>query len=184
LKLGKKDEWRFITDHTEKGWTNHDFWARCLDFLRKYTSGDQNPLEAEKIYLICDSYKAHFPSERKRRIHPLLDLSIEDEENDPVKLALERNNIELIKVPEGATELFQPLDCRFFGALKSHVRAIFARIEIENLAKYFDGKKIDPNYKKVDLSKPEISNILVDAYWQLESGQAIPESWNQAIFQE
>jgi len=32
----KADQWKYLTDHTKKGWTNRKFWAHYLDFLRKY----------------------------------------------------------------------------------------------------------------------------------------------------
>ena len=50
---------------TKKGWTNRTFWAHSLDFLRKYISGNEDPLHAGKIYLICDSFRSHHPSENE-----------------------------------------------------------------------------------------------------------------------
>jgi len=67
----------YITDHTKHGWTNRKSWARYLDFLRKYISGDKDPLQEPKIYLICDSYSAHFQTDNPEEL-----------ENDPVYLAI------------------------------------------------------------------------------------------------
>ena len=50
-----------------------------------------------RIFWICDSYPVHFPRES-------------------LNLAKELN-IQLIKISEGTTDFFQPLDCRIFGAL-------------------------------------------------------------------
>ena len=47
-------------------------------------------------------------------------------------------NIELIKIPESTTDLFQALDCRIFGVLKNMARKFFnthvARELVENLS--------------------------------------------------
>jgi len=52
------------------------------------------------------------------------------------------------------------------------------------LSKFFDGKKIDENYQKLDLPKTKVTDILVRCYWDLQTSQAIHESWMKAIFNE
>jgi len=160
--------WEYITDHTEKGWTNRESWARYLYFLREYISEGKNPLEEPKIYLICDSYSAHFPKE-------------EEEETDPVQMAITANNIELIKVPEGLTDRYQPLDCLFFGALKSSAKHSAKQIVIQNMLSQFDGKIIKEDYRRAVITRPEMTKILVQCYYKLKETNTVKESWMTAL---
>jgi len=45
-------------------------------------------------------------------------------------------------------------------------------------------KKIDPNYKKLDLTKPEIASILVSSYWDLRLSHVASGAWDRAIFKD
>jgi len=163
----KNMDWNYLTDHTPSGWTTRNSWVNYLDFLRKYIPNNpEKTPEENKIYVICDSYKAHFPSPNNP--------------SDPISLALARNNIELIKVPEGTTEQCQPLDCRVFGALKSHARRILNQREIKNLLDHCDGIRILETYQSLPVSKPEAKKLLVSCYYDL-SPHLLEEAWTRAI---
>ena len=96
-----------LTDHSAKGWTTRATWKRYLHSLRyKFI----NPLprvdfydQSNRIYLITDSYPVHNCQE-------CLDYA----------LSL---NIEIIKIPNGMTDLLQPLDKKIFGILKAKGRS-------------------------------------------------------------
>jgi len=185
LTWNNDKDWDYLTDHTPSGWTNADSWARYLNFLRKYIPNDpEKTPEQNKIYVICDSYKPHFPSEKKKKKNKNKknDNEEEEEENpDPVSIALSENNIELIKIPEGTTEQCQPLDCRIFGALKSHARKILTEQEIKQMLKHYEENDFLETYESLPISRSESKNVLVECYHSL-SPHLLQEAWNRAIF--
>lgn len=83
-----------ITDHSESGWTTQETWNNYLFNLRYNWCPPINGIDyysyENRIFLICDSFPVHFS-------------------NESLNLAKELN-IQLIKIPEGTTDFFQPLD--------------------------------------------------------------------------
>ena len=169
----ERKQWNYITDHTKSGWTNRQSWIRFLLFLRKYIPiNPEKTKEQNTIYLICDSYRSHIPNPKKP--------------NDPLKAFLEDNNIEIIKVPEGTTERCQPLDCRIFGAIKSHAKKAITNKEIDHLMPFLINKDhryhIQETYTKLVLTKPQVKVLLVQCYYQA-TPTLIQEAWNKAIYE-
>jgi hypothetical protein len=87
--------------HTPNGWTNEDMMIRYLEYLSQ-------ACQFEPLMLVLDVYKAHRTTKLKKRANEL--------------------NIELLFVPAGGTSLYQPLDRRIFGELKSRARHQFFRL--------------------------------------------------------
>lgn len=88
-----------------KGWVDEDIMIQYLDWLSKEIT------HKEPCALVLDCYKAH--------------------RTDKVKEKAIEHNIELIFVPASGTSIFQPLDRRIFGILKSQFR-LLAETEIFN----------------------------------------------------
>jgi hypothetical protein len=87
--------------HTESGWATELAIIEYLQWLHL-------EVKEEPIVLVLDVYPTH--------------------RTDAVKQAAEEMHIELLYVPAGATSLFQPLDRRIFGELKSRARGEFGRL--------------------------------------------------------
>ena len=107
---------RAVTKHSTSGRTTIETWKRYLhklrfDWVKPIDKTNFYSLE-NKIYLIADAYPVHHYRESIEYATFL--------------------SIELIKIPEGCTETFQPLDVRIFGFLsKEHVHTL-----IKEIAKY------------------------------------------------
>ena len=80
-----------FVDHTERGWSTHEFAKRYLKFLSKQ-------VEERKIFLLWDLHSSH----RKE--------DVRDYARD--------HSIHLSFIPAGQTSYWQPLDRRLFGILK------------------------------------------------------------------
>ena len=92
----------YVIDHSSNGWTTAPVMLRYLDFFKKKLLQKHPEAEGERIYLILDVYKAHT--------------------NEEVRKYADDNNIELIFIPAGKTDIYQPLDIQIFGALKGKAR--------------------------------------------------------------
>jgi hypothetical protein len=90
-----------IIQHTPSGWTNDDMMVQYINWL----SGN---CQGEPLMLVLDVYKAHRTQKLRERAREL--------------------NIELLFVPAGGTSLYQPLDRRVFGELKSRARHAFFQL--------------------------------------------------------
>jgi hypothetical protein len=87
--------------HSPNGWTNEMMMIQYIQFLAELC-------KFEPFMLVLDVYKAHRTDKLKERAKEL--------------------NIELLFVPAGGTSLYQPLDRRIFGELKSRARHQFFRL--------------------------------------------------------
>ena len=101
---------------TENGWSTSECFAQYLIWLRaelneRYKEKD-NFTETTEIDLILDLYASHATEELKK-IAKIL-------------------HFNLIYIPAGATDAFQPLDRYVFGALKNMARAIFYQLYVVN----------------------------------------------------
>ena len=85
--------------HSESGWVTEDVFSQYLNHIRQYFD------DMEKIYLILDVFPAH----RHQKV---------------IKEAAELN-IDLIFIPAGLTDTYQPLDRSIFGVLKAKARRYF-----------------------------------------------------------
>lgn len=81
-----------------QGWVNESVMIQYLEWF------EENVSFGKLCALVLDCYRAH-----------RLDL---------VKSEAEKRNIETIFVPACGTSIFQPLDPRIFGILKSHLRSL------------------------------------------------------------
>ena len=88
--------WKF---HTESGWMTDEAFQFYLHRLREYFEDD------EPIHLIIDLYPAHMTDQIYKDAQDL--------------------NIHLHVIPAGMTDLYQPLDRKVFGSLKSKARHLF-----------------------------------------------------------
>lgn len=156
-----------LTDHSESGWTTQPTWNHYLYNLRfnwcTPFEGIDFYAKENRVYLLCDSFPVHFSKES-------LDLAKE-------------LNIQLVKIPEGTTDIFQPLDCRIFGALKNHSRTFMnTKIITELFAKYDleQAMFIAPVKPQECASKQEAVVVLEKAYNDL-SVHHITQAWNDAI---
>jgi len=113
-----------FSDHSESGWTNHDTWVHYLELVRTnyvpVIEGTDLMDEVNRIYLISDSYSVHNNSKAVEKAALL--------------------NIELIRIPSGATDACQPLDCRIFGVLKAKARAHTTKNISDHIFGFFDAK--------------------------------------------
>jgi len=126
----------------------------------------------------------HRPRGRPRK-HPLVprqqrSQGRQPKKPDPVEAACSKYNVEILLVPEGTTDLCQPLDCRFFGAFKCHAQAIIDEKETQNLVSQIHGNRIDPNFKKLELTRPQIREILINSYYDTKR-HLIEDSWIKAL---
>ena len=77
--------------------------SRYISFFRETMNNQFNINNNQKLYLILDVYKSH---RSEMIIKQCKDL-----------------NIELIFIPAGFTDLYQPLDIKVFGGLKAKARS-------------------------------------------------------------
>jgi hypothetical protein len=86
--------------HSKSGWVNQEVFLDFLLFIRQNRGADP-------IALVLDQYPAHISPVSHNRAREL--------------------NIKMILVPKGGTSIYQPLDRRIYGAMKSKARAKFDR---------------------------------------------------------
>lgn len=94
--------------HSESGWVNEEVFLQYLQKLRDYFGGVDGP----ELHLILDVYPSH--------------------RTDDVKNFAAGLNIDLIYVPAGRTDEFQPLDRAVFGCLKVNAKRLFRKRVQEN----------------------------------------------------
>ena len=87
-----------VIEHAESGWTSSEVAQRYLKWLHKWNGG------AHK-YVLWDLYSSHRAEETK-------------------EYAITKE-ITLQYIPNGQIGIWQPLDYRIFGELKSHAKARF-----------------------------------------------------------
>ena len=87
--------------HSESGWVTEEVFLQYLQLLREHFGG----VDGKKLYLILDVYPSH--------------------RTDDVKNFAAGLNMELIFVPAGMTDEFQPLDRAVFGCLKAYAKRLF-----------------------------------------------------------
>jgi hypothetical protein len=94
------------TDHSESGWTTYETFERWLSWVRSvYDDGDP-------IWVILDCYSVHRQRGTKDYAASI--------------------GIQLLFIPPGMTDEFQPLDRYVFGVMKSNCRRSYRRFCQEN----------------------------------------------------
>ena len=130
-----------LVTHSESGWTTADTFCQFLMSLRERFVDD------EPIYLLLDMYSVH--------------------RSDETKTLAENLGIELIFIPPGMTDHYQPLDRRVFGVLKQYMRLLWRRQYMTDPCQRF--------------SKSKAVQLLVPA-WERISPQIIRSGWS--VFNE
>ena len=122
--------------HSAGGNTDDDAMAFYLQKLHKW-------MHCQPCALVLDRYASHTSEATKETANAL--------------------KIELIFIPTSATERFQPLDKRVFGALKSAAAAIFDDKAFEEQEGY---------------TKPAAADLFLTV-WKRLSTQAILAAWDE-----
>lgn len=150
------------TDHSPKGWSTRATFKRYLFALRyifiKPIEGIHFYDARNTIYLLADAYKVHYCDECLDYAHSL--------------------NIQIIKIPEGSTDIFQPLDKKIFGILKAKARQFCNQIISDDLLKLFDtesGTFTGPIPPPRAITKKEATVVLENA-WHALSKETILSS--------
>jgi hypothetical protein len=130
-----------IFKFSDSGWATENQIEEYLEWLSER-------IGKEPCLLILDVYPTH--------------------RTEKVKTKAQLLNIELLFVPAGGTSLYQPLDARVFGELKTRARAAFQRLSSINGLQ--------------DASYEESIEILVDC-WNSISVENIQEAWNVVSIQ-
>ena len=91
-------------DHTERGWSTHEFTKRYIKFLSRQ-------MKERDLFLIWDLHASH------RR--------------EDVREQARQNSVHLSFVPAGQTAYWQPLDAKVFGALKKKAMKEFENMTLE-----------------------------------------------------
>jgi hypothetical protein len=138
LKLGEHPE--LILKYTESGWAKEEIILEYISWLSEQANG-------EPCLLIMDVY----PSHRTPAV---------------IQHALERN-VEILFVPAGGTALYQPLDARVFGELKSRARMAFQRLAFQ---------------EGIRGATYEESITILKECWEKISVQSILKAWNVVGF--
>ena len=127
--------------HSESGWSTVATFCEYLMFIRQYFSDD------ERIWLILDLYSVH--------------------RTDQVRMTAKSLNIELIFIPPGQTDHFQPLDRAVFGVLKAYMRKLWREQYAQNCEMRF--------------TKELAVKMLIPA-WERVSTNVISKGWS--IFEQ
>jgi hypothetical protein len=104
-QLGTHPQYQYDIWHSPKGWCDAQLVLRYLDWLRAHVA------EAH-IVLILDQFDAH--------------------DTDDIHQKADALDIELVPIPKGGTGIYQPLDRRVFGALKSKGRSKWSAHAFQN----------------------------------------------------
>ena len=155
------------TDHSEKGWTTNSTFKEYLKFIRSlypFKEEDKNS-RTNRIYLFADTYGAHIS---EKSINYALD-----------------NNVCIVPIPEGCTDIFQPLDLKIFAPMKTKSKKYLEQLISDEIIKNFDFENM--NVKKEFTVPAEIdkktSTALLDIIWYETQRSTVEESWEQAIVQ-
>ena len=143
--------------HSESGWSNVDVMAKYLEWLRyiydiTFASQENYVPGTTPIHLIIDCYASH--------------------RNEKAKEIARAHNIFLQYIPAGATDEYQPLDIRVFGALKAMARKSWYQV-------LYDNPEIVPTRSKAAFIMAQCWNSLSDEV--IESAWAL---YKTAIYQE
>lgn len=122
--------------HSESGWSTVETFSEFLMSLRERYPDD------EPIYLLLDCYSVH--------------------RCDEVRQLAESLFIELIFIPPGLTDEFQPLDRAVFGVMKQHFRRLWRKQYRDNPEERF--------------SKAKAIELLVPA-WERVSPDVLADAW-------
>ena len=91
-------------------------------------------------------------------------------------------NIQLIKIPEGTTDSYQPLDCRVFGAIKARARAEFNKFLTKFVSDHMAQLLADPNYiPEIEYPTIQDSAHNLSTIWEEVSKEMIITAWNKAF---
>jgi hypothetical protein len=88
---------RLFVTHSKSGWMDKSIAERYIVWLNERRRGP--------VTLIWDQYSGH--------------------KGDPVEAMAADNDVQLIYIPAGQTDYWQPLDRRIFGNLKARARGCF-----------------------------------------------------------
>ena len=144
LKKELEDHDEILTDHSKSGWTTEDVMLRYLKTFRDIMNEKYNINNSEKIFLLLDVYKSH--------------------KSKKVLQAAEELNIDLIFIPAGYTDAYQPLDIKVFGGLKAKARGY-----------WYDHFASDPSMK---FTKAVAVKILIKC-WKEISLNCVSSAWEQ-----
>ena len=126
--------------HSETGWSTVDTFSEYLMFMREHYGDD------DKIWLILDMYTVH--------------------RTEKVRQMAEALNIELMFIPPGQTDHFQPRDRAVFGVLKAYMRKLWRQEYAQN--------------SEIRFTKELAVKLLIPA-WERINPKVIGKGW--AIFE-
>lgn len=132
--------WKY---HSENGWVTEEVFLHYITTLREHYGGIDGP----RLFLILDVYPSH---------------KTEDVKNFAVGL-----NIELIYVPAGQTDEYQPLDRYAFGCLKAMARKLFR-------------KRIQDNRALIRTKSDAVQDMI--CAWERLSKEIIDKCWEYGCF--
>ena len=139
----------FVT-HSVSGWSTEVTFCEFLRWLRR----DRFP-GGEKVYLLLDLYSVH----RKEKVRD----------------CAKECNIQLIYIPGGMTDIYQPLDRRVFGVMKQHLRRLWRRMYLDDPFAVFN-KKI-----AIELLVPcweKVGPLTIEGAWEVFDGELEDQYWD------
>ena len=133
----QSDPIKYNVFHSAKGYTTEDVMAHYFALLNSWMDG-------EACALLLDRFAAHI--------------------SEKTRAEAARYNIRLVLIPTSGTELFQPLDLRVFGCLKSMARSIYDE---------------DLYRKQTGYTRSEAADVFVKC-WNKIPHDVIRKAWNIA----
>lgn len=125
-----------LVTHSETGWTTVETFSEFLMSLRERYPDD------EQVYLVLDCYSVH--------------------RSDDIRKLAESLSIELLFIPPGLTDEYQPLDRAVFGVMKQHFRHLWRKQYVQNPEERF--------------TRAKAVELLVPA-WERVSPQVLEDAW-------
>ena len=104
-----------LVTHSENGWTTVETFSEYLMSLRERYPDD------DPVYLVLDCYSVH--------------------RTDEIRQLAKTLGIELIFIPPGLTDEYQPLDRAVFGVMKQHFRQLWRKQYSQNPSEPFTRAK-------------------------------------------
>ena len=144
-QVGGVEGFDYRSGYSVSGWNTKETMLKYLQFFREYMDEKFNTRN-QTLHLLLDIYKSHCDS--------------------AVSEYCEQNKINLIYIPAGCTDLYQPLDIKVFGALKGMARGLWYTNYCSN-----------PNQK---FNKREATKTLLTC-WQNLSTSSIESAWKQYV---
>lgn len=129
-----------VSTHSLKAFMTSDCFIQYLEFIR-----NQYP-DGKTIHLIVDSYSSHVSTKSKEKAEEL--------------------NIDLIYIPSGYTDEYQPLDIAVFAALKSIANAKLRRFLLD--------------HPLTELGMQRSVEYLIES-WDAISVETLQKGWNQYL---